>query len=102
MASPSVYAMSSSNGSDSVLTAAKGSFVVNGTSVYNTYNFRAIVVLEDTVFAFIKHTGNNTDVRSSYIETVGGTVKAGAIITPLQAKTFSSLQLTSGSVAIVI
>ncbi len=102
MATPSVYELSSKNGSNSVLTASRGSFIVNGTSVYNTYNFRAIVVLQDTVFAFIKHTGNNTDVRSSYIQTVGGTVKAGAIITPLDAKTFSSLQLTSGSVAIVL
>jgi hypothetical protein len=102
MASPTVSAMSNKNGNDSVLSASNGTFVLNSTSVYNAFNFKAIVVLEDTVFASIKHTLNNTDVRSTYLGTVGGTVKAGAIIRPLDNKKFGSVQLTSGSVNIVL
>jgi len=99
MASPSVYELSSRNGSDSVLTAANGTYVLNDTSTYSG-NFRAIVVLQDTVFNFIKI--NGVDQKSSYISTPATAVKAGAIITPLSQQMFDSIKLTSGSVSLVI
>jgi len=99
MASPSVYQLSASNGSDSVLTAAKGTYVLNSTTAY-AKNVRAIVVLEDTVFDHIKTGGN--DVKSTYIATPATAVKAGAIITPFNQAVFTSVKLTSGSVALVL
>jgi hypothetical protein len=100
MATPSVYEMSNKNGSDSVLTGRKGSFIVNNT-VEKTLQCRAIVVLEDTVFSSIKELGAVTDVKANYIAAVGTAVKAGAIITPITGKIFQKITLTSGSVALV-
>lgn len=102
MASPSVYQLSSRNGSDSVLTAAKGSYILNNTSTYSANNVKAIVVLQDTVFSSFKHVGNAANVVSSYIATPATAVKAGAIITPLSNKEFTAILLTSGSVALVL
>lgn len=76
-----------------------GTFIVNGTAEV-TKVADAIVVLEETVFASIKVGG--VDVKSSYIQDVGTAVKAGAIITPTGDDQFSGVQLTSGSVAIVL
>lgn len=102
MASPSVYELSNPNGSMSVVSASKGSFILNDTTAYNAYRIRAIVVLQDTVFSFIKHVGSNTDIKGTYISAPATAVKAGAIITPIGNKVFSSVQLTSGSVALVL
>ena len=102
MASPSVYELSSRNGSDSVLTAAKGSYILNNTSTYSANNVKAIVVLQDTVFSSFKHEGNAGNVLSTYVAAPATAVKAGAIITPLENKKFTNIQLTSGSVALVL
>lgn len=99
MASPSVYELSASNGSDSVLTASKGTYILNNTTDYIS-NVRAIVVLEDTVFTHIKIGGS--DVKSTYIATPATAVKAGAIITPLNQAVFKGIKLTSGSVNLVL
>jgi hypothetical protein len=85
--------------SQSVLSAAQGTFIVNNT-VERTVNHDAIVVLEDTVFNSIKIAGS--DVKSSYIAATGTAVKAGAIIRPMNGAKFSSVRLTSGSVIIVL
>jgi len=58
------------------------------------------VTLEDTVFASIKIGG--VDVKGEYVTTPANAVKAGAIIRPTQNQVFSGVQLTSGSVAIVL
>lgn len=82
-----------------ILIAGQGTYILNDTTEF-TGNFDAIVVLEDTVFTTIKIAG--TDVKSSYIAATGTAVKAGAIIRPTSAQKFSGVQLTSGSVAIVL
>lgn len=102
MASPSVYELSASNGSNSVLTAAKGTYILNDTSLFNAEKVRAIVVLEDTVFNSIKHFGSALEVKTDYIAASGTAVKAGAIITPFNQQLFGAIELTSGSVALVL
>lgn len=81
------------------IAAQAGTFIVNNTAE-KTVNIQSIVVLEDTVFSSIKVSGS--DVKSTYIAATGTAVKAGAIIRPLGANIFSGVQLTSGSVALVL
>lgn len=100
MATPTVYEMSSKNGSDSILTAAKGTFIVNNT-VEKTLKCKAIAILEDTIFTSIKEFGSATDVKGNYIAATGTAIKAGAIITPNDKKFFEKVALTSGSVALI-
>lgn len=82
-----------------ILIAGQGTYILNDTTEF-TGNFDAIVVLEDTVFTTIKIAG--IDVKSSYIAAPATAVKAGAIIRPTSAQKFSGVELTSGSVAIVL
>ncbi len=81
------------------LVANKGTFILNNTTE-KTAVIDAIVVLEDTVFNAIKIAG--TDVKTNYIGTFTTAVKAGAIITPTSDLKFSGVDLTSGSVALVL
>ena len=82
-----------------ILIANQGTFVVNNTTA-KTVTINAIVVLEDTVFNSIKI--DNHDVTSTYIAAPGTAVKAGAIIRAINAKQFSGLKLTSGSVLLIL
>lgn len=82
-----------------ILIAGQGTYILNDTTEF-TGNFDAVVVLEDTVFTTIKIAG--IDVKSSYIAAPATAVKAGAIIRPTSAQKFSGVELTSGSVAIVL
>lgn len=81
------------------LVANNGTFILNNTTEY-TGNIDAIVVLEDTVFNAVKIAG--VDVKTSYIGTPATAVKAGAILTPTADQKFSGVDLTSGSVALVL
>ena len=81
------------------LVANLGTYIVNNTAEV-TKNIDAIVVLEDTVFTSIRV--GETNVKSTYIASVGTAVKAGAIITPIDDAKFSSVKLASGSVALVL
>lgn len=85
--------------SEEITAALQGTKIVNDTDEL-TQDFDTIVVLEDTVFASIKVDGS--DVKGTYITTPATAVKAGAIIRPLTNQVFSGVQLTSGSIAIVI
>ena len=85
--------------SEEISVALQGTKVVNDTTEL-TQPFDTIVVLEDTVFASIKIDGS--DVKGTYITTPATAVKAGAIIRPLTNQVFSGVQLTSGSIVIVI
>jgi hypothetical protein len=76
-----------------------GTYVVNGTTEV-TKTIDAIVVLEDTIFSSIKVAG--TDVASTYIQNTAIAIKPGTIITPINDVQFSGLQLTSGSVVLVL
>jgi len=83
----------------SVISASQGTFIVNNTDE-KELSHDAIVVLEDTVFNSIKIGG--VDVKSTYIAATGTAVKAGAIIIPTEAQKFSAVELTSGSVCLVL
>ena len=85
--------------SEEITAALEGTKIVNDTDEL-TQDFDTIVVLEDTVFSSIKIGGS--DVKATYITTPATAVKAGAIIRPLTNQVFSGVQLTSGSIAIVI
>lgn len=76
-----------------------GTFVVN-TTTEATKKIDAIVVLEDTIFSSIKI--NGVDVKTNYIQNASLAIKAGTIITPLSDLQFSGVQLTSGSVVLVL
>lgn len=81
------------------LAGNMGTFVVNTTNEV-TKKIDAIVVLEDTIFTSIKTAG--TDVKSTYIQDASLTIKAGTIITPVNDLQFSGVQLTSGSIVLVL
>lgn len=81
------------------LVANNGTFILNNTNEYKG-SIDAIVVLEDTVFNSVKIAG--VDVKSSYIGKPATAVKAGAILTPTADQKFSGVDLTSGSVALVL
>ena len=83
----------------SVLSAAQGTYIVNGPSAVEM-SCDAIVALEDTLFNIIKI--GETDVKNDYIQDSSIAVKAGAIIRPLNGAKFSEVRLTSGSVILVL
>lgn len=85
--------------SEDILTGIQGTKVVNDTTEL-TQAFDSIVVLEDTVFSSIKVSGS--DVKGTYITTPATAVKAGALIRPINNQVFSGVQLTSGSILIVL
>lgn len=101
MSSPSVYELSSKNGSDAVLAAANGTFILNNTTAY-AQTAKAIVVLEDTLFSTIAHQGLAGNVLSVYVGTPGTALKAGAIIRPIDSNLFTNIKLISGSVILVL
>jgi len=86
------------NTSGDVISASNGSFIVNDTvdKVIDSY---AIVVLEDTIFTSIKIL--TVDQKATLIADTAIAVKAGAILRPTTG-VFSSVHLTSGSVALVL
>ena len=85
--------------SQSVLSAAQGTFIVNGTDPV-VMSCDAIVALEDTLFSHIKI--GETYVTGDYIYDPSIAVKAGAIIRPLNGAKFTEVRLTSGSVILVL
>ena len=89
-----------------ILTARGGSYILNDTSTYNTSLVYAIVTLETTEFSNIYTTDSNgivTDVTNDHFADKLTPIKAGAIITPMDvSKPFSTIQLASGSVTLVL
>ena len=101
MASPSVYELSSKNGSDAVLSAANGTFVLNTTTTYSG-NVKAVVLLEDTIINSLKHVGDVAEQKTAYIGNSAIALKAGTIITPANQNIFDTVKLTSGSAILVL
>lgn len=84
---------------EEILVASQGTIVVNDTTE-KTVTFDAIFVLEDTVFNSIKVAG--VDIKSEIITTPGTSVKAGAMLRASGARKFSAVDLTSGSVVLIL
>lgn len=88
-----------------ILTARGGSFVLNNTDVYEGL-FYAIAVLQDTIFDTLETTDSNgieSNVLNDHFADATLAIKAGAMITPMDiAKPFSKIELTSGSVVLVL
>lgn len=84
---------------EEILTASQGTLIVNDTTE-KTITFDAIFVLEDTVFASIKVGG--VDIKAQLITTPATAVKAGALIRCTGGRKFSAVDLTSGSVALIL
>ena len=82
-----------------IMSARAGVYILNDTSTY-TGNVAAVVVLEDTIFNLLGDAKGND--KDDYIADSATAVKAEAIITPIDVnRPFNSIDLTSGSVALV-
>ena len=84
---------------EELLVASQGTMIVNDTNE-KTITYDAIFVLEDTVFNSIKVAG--VDIKADLITTPATAVKAGAMIRCTGARKFSAVDLTSGSVALIL
>jgi hypothetical protein len=84
---------------EELLVASQGTIIVNDTNE-KTITYDAIFVLEDTVFNSIKVAG--VDIKAELITTPATAVKAGAMIRCTGARKFSAIDLTSGSVALIL
>lgn len=84
---------------EELLVASQGTVIVNDTTE-KTISYDAIFVLEDTVFNSIKVGG--VDIKADLITTPATAVKAGAMIRCTGARKFSAVDLTSGSVALIL
>ena len=84
---------------EEIMTADQGVFIVNNTTE-KTIDHNGIYVLEDTVFTSIKIGGS--DIKGTYIADTAAAVKAGSFIRPVFGATFSGVQLTSGSVVLIL
>lgn len=83
-----------------ILTASAGTVILNNTDAY-TDGVSAIYVLEDTVFNTLTDAADND--KDDYITDSSSAVKAGAFITPFdKQKTFINVDLTSGSVVLIL
>jgi hypothetical protein len=90
-----------------ILTARGGTYILNTTDSYEELSLvYAIVVLEDTELFKLFTTDSNgivTNVTNDHFADPLAPIKAGAIITPMDvSKPFSTIQLTSGSVMLVL
>jgi 7-keto-8-aminopelargonate synthetase-like enzyme len=87
-----------------IMAGTQGTYILNDTTAY-VGTMDGFVTLEDTIISSILQDGN--DVIASYISDPAGIVKAGAIIRPIndggtgKVNKFDSIQLISGSVAII-
>jgi hypothetical protein len=82
-----------------LMSALQGSYIVNDTNTW-TGTCDAVYVLEDTVFNVL--TDSEGLVKGNYIAATATAVKAGALIRPLADAQFVSIDLTSGSVALIL
>ncbi len=82
------------------IASLKGTFLVNNVAVEKVIDFSELFVCEDTVISSLKENGSS-DVRDKYMATVGGTLKAGTIISCKNGK-FTGITLSSGSVNLIL
>lgn len=84
-----------------ILVPVNGTYVVNDTDEH-FFNFYAINVTGDAVISeLLNH--NEEDVKADYIANAAAAIKAGTLITPLNAsKPFKGITLSSGQVTLVL
>ena len=79
------------------IAAHKGAGVVNDTSI-NAFEASLIELSSDAVVTSLKYMGDDTDIKANHISTpanaIGG---SGATLTPFDANTFASIQLSAGT-----
>ncbi len=81
------------------IASLKGTYLVNDANPA-TIDFSELFVCEDTVIASLSENGSS-DIRDKYMAAVGGTLKAGTIISCKNGK-FTGITLTSGSVNLIL
>ena len=82
-----------------IMSALQGSYIINDGTTWSG-KCDAVYVLEDTVFNTLTDSEGLT--KTSYISTPATAVKAGALIRPLEDAQFVTIDLASGSVALIL
>jgi hypothetical protein len=82
-----------------LIAAMQGTYIINDTDAW-TGKCDGIYTLEDTVFSVLNDSNGND--KDDYISTAATAVKAGCLIRPLKDGVFTSIDLTSGSVALIL
>ena len=81
------------------LVADNGTYIINDTTAW-TGVCQGVYTLTDTVFNVL--TDSNGNVKGDYISTATNAVPAGCLIRPLGDAQFTSIDLTSGEVALIL
>lgn len=77
-----------------------GTFTITGTGEVEVDAY-GIHIDSDAIFSNLEINGEAVDVRAEYIDSVGGTVAATALMTAGEGNYFSKIQLTSGCVTAI-
>ncbi len=87
---------------DKFVAAGNGTYTVNDTTQVTNKDFNGIYFAEDSVIANLYVNDGGSDIKANYISTPATAVKAGTIITTTGDDHFSAIQLTSGSVTLIL
>lgn len=82
-----------------IMSALQGSYIINDNTAWSG-KCDAVYVLEDTVIATLSDSKGG--IVDDYISDPLTIVKAGALIRPINDAIFTSVELTSGSVALIL
>lgn len=85
-----------------MIAAQYGAKVINGGTSFLA-NVAMIKVTDDAVFDILKINDETDNVIADYIVgSIGGTIKAGTIIRPVNDGYFSEIKLTSGAISVAL
>lgn len=87
---------------NALMAASNGTYTINDTTAVTTKKFTSFYVGSDAVIASLKVNGSGTDTKADYISTAATAVSAGTVITTIGDDYFSSIQLTSGQVTLIL
>ena len=82
-----------------ILAAMQGTYVINDTDTW-TGKCDGVYTLTDTVFNTL--TDSDANDKDDYISTAANAVPAGCLIRPLGDAQFTTIDLTSGEVALIL
>lgn len=83
------------------IAATPGTYVVNDNAAFTDLKFYAFYVAEDTTVASLSVNGGANNVVGDYISATGTPLKGGVIISCRQGH-FSGIQLSGGSVSLML